>query len=151
MAGLSIVPITEAFPQRSRLNSWKEIAVYLDRGVRTVQRWEQELGLPVYRIAKNDRGPVFAYCHEIDRWLEACAKNPQLSRVIAQPALARQIALKHSPEVWDQIRNCIESIRTETQQLHKLIEKLRVLIKQDSTSQLLVRPPAVDGETELGS
>jgi len=26
------------------LNSWKEIAAYLNRGVRTVQRWETERG-----------------------------------------------------------------------------------------------------------
>jgi hypothetical protein len=31
-----------------RLNSWKEVAAYLQRDVRTVQRWEFE-GLPVYR------------------------------------------------------------------------------------------------------
>ncbi len=29
------------------LNSWKEIACYLGRGVRTVQRYERDLGLPV--------------------------------------------------------------------------------------------------------
>lgn len=29
-----------------RLDSWKEIATYLNRGVRTVIRWEQEERLP---------------------------------------------------------------------------------------------------------
>jgi excisionase family DNA binding protein len=42
------------------LNSWKEIAGYLGRGVRTVQRWEQELHLPVHRMGKGRRSPVFA-------------------------------------------------------------------------------------------
>jgi hypothetical protein len=32
------------------LNSWKEIASYMGRGVRTVQRYERELHLPVGRI-----------------------------------------------------------------------------------------------------
>ena len=32
-----------------RLDSWKEIARYLNRDVRTVQRWEETGGLPVYR------------------------------------------------------------------------------------------------------
>ena len=34
-----------------RLDSWKEIAAYLGRGIRTVQRWEREEGLPVHRLA----------------------------------------------------------------------------------------------------
>ena len=33
-----------------RLDSWKEIASYLGRGIRTVQRWEREEGLPVHRL-----------------------------------------------------------------------------------------------------
>ena len=38
-------------PLGDRLDSWKEIAAYLGRGVRTVQRWEREEGLPVHRLA----------------------------------------------------------------------------------------------------
>jgi TolB-like protein len=33
-----------------RLDSWKEIAAYLRRGTRTVQRWASEQGLPVHRL-----------------------------------------------------------------------------------------------------
>jgi len=51
------------------LNSWKEIAGYLGRGVRTVQRWEQELQLPVHRIGKGKRSPVFATVHELKFWI----------------------------------------------------------------------------------
>ena len=32
-----------------RLDSWKEIAAYLGRDVRTVQRWERREGLPIHR------------------------------------------------------------------------------------------------------
>ena len=31
------------------LSSWKDIARYMGKGVRTVQRWERHLGLPVRR------------------------------------------------------------------------------------------------------
>ena len=34
-------------PERKILNSWKEIASYLGKGVRTVQRQESELKLPI--------------------------------------------------------------------------------------------------------
>lgn len=51
-----------------RLESWKAIASHLSRSVRTVRRWEEREGLPVYRH-KHDRGnTVFAYKSEIDEW-----------------------------------------------------------------------------------
>jgi len=51
------------------LNSWKEIAAYLGRGIRTVQRWERDLSLPVHRIGKGKRSPVFAMPRELNFWL----------------------------------------------------------------------------------
>ncbi len=54
---------------RTVLNSWKEIAAYVGRGVRTVQRWERELGLPVRRPRNHLRSPVIAIPSELDQWL----------------------------------------------------------------------------------
>ncbi len=51
------------------LNGWKEIASYLDRGIRTVQRWETDLGLPVRRPRGKDRSAVIALASELDQWL----------------------------------------------------------------------------------
>ena len=53
----------------SRLNSWKEIACYLDRGVRTLQRWEQKSHLPIHRIGRSRRSPVYALVSELNFWL----------------------------------------------------------------------------------
>ena len=53
-----------------RLDSWKEVAAYLGRGVRTVQRWERDEGLPVHRLAHAKRGSIYAYSHEVDAWWE---------------------------------------------------------------------------------
>ncbi len=50
-----------------RLESWKEIAAYLGRTVRTVQRWQQE-GLPVHRHKHQRLSSVFALRHEVDAW-----------------------------------------------------------------------------------
>jgi len=52
------------------LDSWKEIAEYLGRSVKTCQRLEKELGLPVHRLEESPRARVFAYTDEIDRWIE---------------------------------------------------------------------------------
>ena len=54
-----------------RLDSWKEIASYLDRSVRSVQRWEKEDGLPVHRRGlpgERTNKQVFAFRSEIDEW-----------------------------------------------------------------------------------
>jgi hypothetical protein len=55
--------------ERRILNSWKEIATYVGRGVRTVQRWETQLGLPVHRPAGKDHSAVLAFSSELDEWL----------------------------------------------------------------------------------
>jgi hypothetical protein len=52
-----------------RLDSWKDIAAYLCRDVRTAIRWEKDKGLPVHRVPGGKRQAVFAYTTELDRWL----------------------------------------------------------------------------------
>ena len=52
------------------LDSWKEIARYLGRAVRTVQGWEKHEGLPVHRHQHRKAGTVYAYPGEIDAWRE---------------------------------------------------------------------------------
>lgn len=53
------------------LNGWKEIGSYLGRVVRTAQRWEVQLGMPVHRPATRKRSAVVAFRHELDTWLVA--------------------------------------------------------------------------------
>jgi hypothetical protein len=47
------------------LNGWKEIANYVGRGVRTVQRWEHDLGFPAHRPRRKPRSAVIAFKHEM--------------------------------------------------------------------------------------
>jgi len=60
------------------LSSWKEIASYLGKGVRTVQRWEHQLAMPVHRPAGADKGVVLAYPEELDAWIRKTAAQPHL-------------------------------------------------------------------------
>ena len=70
------------------LSGWKEIASYLSKGVRTVQRYERYLGLPVRRPAGKSRGSVVATRAELDAWVSASpireafhlAKPPEQAR-----------------------------------------------------------------------
>jgi Tol biopolymer transport system component len=61
------IPIGESRPDNF-LDSWKEIAAYLGREVRTVQRWEKKEGLPVHRQIHEKLGTVYAYKSEVDAW-----------------------------------------------------------------------------------
>jgi len=62
-----------------RLNSWKEIAQYIGRDVRTAHRWEQNNGLPVHRLMHDKNATVFALTTEIDDWLAKRSSGPQVA------------------------------------------------------------------------
>ncbi|HKW33340.1 MAG TPA: tetratricopeptide repeat protein, partial [Candidatus Acidoferrum sp.] len=70
MDSQSTTPSPDAFKPSAegRLDSWKEIAAYLRREVRTVQRWEKSAGLPIHRLQIDKQGPVYAYKEELDSW-----------------------------------------------------------------------------------
>jgi len=61
----------QTIPATTSLQGWKEIATYVKRGVRTVQRWERDAGLPIRRPRPGDRSPVFAFPNELDEWLQS--------------------------------------------------------------------------------
>lgn len=51
------------------LNGWKEIAGYVARDIRTVERWEKQRGLPVRRVPGAGRATVYARISELEEWL----------------------------------------------------------------------------------
>jgi predicted DNA-binding transcriptional regulator AlpA len=65
------------------LSSWKEIAQYTGKGVRTLQRWEQDLGFPVRRPAGGGRQIVMVTTDEVDTWIAARTerRNAAVDRV----------------------------------------------------------------------
>lgn len=65
--------VATRFPDR--LTSWKEIAAYLGREVRTVQRWEKRERLPVHRHQHERGGTVYAFRGELDAWL--ASRSPE--------------------------------------------------------------------------
>jgi TolB-like protein/Tfp pilus assembly protein PilF len=68
-------------PSRGRrLDSWKAIAAYLKRTVRTVHRWEKAQGLPVHRHLHLRQGTVYAYTGELDAWWAERSMQPAAAR-----------------------------------------------------------------------
>lgn len=76
------VPVAQETKQRQFLSGWKEIANYLGKGVRTVQRYEREMGLPILRPAGTSASSVTATKAELDRWFSAphVPENSQAKR-----------------------------------------------------------------------
>ena len=101
------------------LNSWKEIANHLGRGVRTVQRWERELGLPVRRPWGRSRSTVMAMSDELDVWLRTAPKKAlneaskdERLALVNTPFVAG-IELRHSMENAEELRVRTERLREE--------------------------------------
>lgn len=124
--------------ERRILNSWKEIANYLGRGVRTVQRWEAQLGLPVHRPAGKDHSAVLAFSSELDQWLDSRPVRFATS-VTGDGAPDRQSAqvqmLLTRAEVVLQRLEAILNRADETQR--KLAETLDVLAENESARREL--------------
>ena len=71
VVGISTKPARES----ATLTGWKEIGNFVGRGVRTVQRWETELELPVHHLRNSPRSPVFAFKSELDWWMRKRAMD----------------------------------------------------------------------------
>jgi len=121
----------------SRLTSWKEIAEYLGKGVRTVQRYEQ-LGLPVRRPDAKKCGIVIALTDEIDAWLSETwafrdnleSKTPEVS---SELAVVQHHLAEHGRRVQEGNRLLTEtqmltaSLRSRLSELQEALVKFREL------------------------
>lgn len=70
---------TQSTPARHILHSWKEISNYTGRGVRTIQRYEVQLGFPIHRPAGSPRSAVLAFSDEVDEWLNRSPKRVEVA------------------------------------------------------------------------
>lgn len=86
------------------LTSWKSIARYVDKGVRTVQRWEQQFDFPVRRPVGKGHRAVLAIPDEIDAWI--------LSQTPAQRS-----GLEQSRAEVARLKAEVERLRTEVERL----------------------------------
>ncbi|MGZ4814242.1 MAG: hypothetical protein ACXVZV_02450 [Terriglobales bacterium] len=108
------------------LNSWKEIASHLGRGVRTVQRWERDLGMPVRRPGAKSRSAVIAIADELDAWLRSAPtgdlivhqSNPTEASARLQTAMEQHASLRD---------RCLRLRNANTEALAKLASNLEQL------------------------
>src|SRR5213083_2431515 len=92
-------------PPEDRLDSWKEIAAYLERDVTTVQRWEKREGMPVHRHLHDRMGSVYASRADLDAWarsrnLRAAQENQDNAPSSNPPAQPPRSATAASLTGW---------------------------------------------------
>jgi tetratricopeptide (TPR) repeat protein len=112
-----------------RLDSWKTIADYLDRSLRTVQRWHACNGLPVHHFG-GQKGSVFAYAEEIDHWLASLAEDPGTAQARTDETLS--LGKRNSDELTASADSMWET-RSE-RNIHTIADLYRKAIDADSAN-----------------
>lgn len=113
------------------LSGWKSIARHLGMGVRTVQRYERQMGLPIRRPAGKMRGSVLATKSELDAWIAATPirESFQLAAVSSTSASYDAEAIKRSLAKMGVLRDQMTALRSELkdsmQSLRDSIQNLR--------------------------
>lgn len=106
------------------LNSWKEIAAYLGRGVRTVQRWENDLHLPVHRPHQRRRSVVTALKSELDQWVRNGGRSTNGSLDSFADVAATTTTLKTKRR---EMRMLSTQLREQIHQTRELIHEARLV------------------------
>ena len=118
------------------LNSWKEIASYLGRGVRTVQRYEQKLGLPIHRPAGRERSAVVAFVDELERWLRNTpsrndtASNPRNSDSSSVIAIAK---IQFGNDVCSELERAKQELERAHEEYLRTLEHYNALKQKAET------------------
>lgn len=82
------------------LTSWKDIARYMGKGVRTVQRWEQDFALPVRRPLGSNKKAILARPSDLDAWVALrCSSRAQQTTDCAAPARTFSSASTRKPQL----------------------------------------------------
>lgn len=114
-------------PNDEVLNSWKEVASYLGRGVRTVQRWEQELSLPVRRPRGKSRSAVIAFKTELDKWLHDAPAEQLKQEHVEEQALTFTRLKFTSAERHTRLHNSTQMLISKA---HLLLSRSESLCEQ---------------------
>ena len=122
------------------LTSWKDIARYMGKGVRTVQRWEMDFGLPVRRPQGSNKKAVLARPRDLDAWVALrCASRVEQqpnTGLVPQPRIARLAQLEVQMETARQLRESNRLLMSEMQsQLEQLRKQILGLAGENSDTE----------------
>jgi hypothetical protein len=129
------------------LSGWKDIANYLGKGVRTVQRYERELRLPVRRPAGRVRGSVVATKAELDAWVAASPIREQFQTTMAADPLcsvsraAVRAGIREMRTLHEQMRSLRADMRLSISSLQQRLVTLQGGVTQKDYYSVSVSDP----------
>jgi septal ring factor EnvC (AmiA/AmiB activator) len=115
--------------QQEVLSGWKDIARHLGKGLRTVQRYERELGLPVRRPSGHRTGAVMAVKSELDAWVKSLPTDQepfdanQRQHAYLTSELAKR--LKERARLRAQMVALRKELKANIRMVHESIAKVR--------------------------
>jgi hypothetical protein len=118
------------------LSSWKDIAKYMGKGVRTVQRWERHLGLPVRRPnGASHKSAVLLDRSELDAWMatrfSARAATRSLAAIQSGPSCPARNSLKEGIRTARELRDANHRLTGQiAESIRQLTERCDVLNNQ---------------------
>ena len=131
------------------LSGWKDIANYLGKGVRTVQRYERQFGLPVRRPAGKPWGSVVATKAELDGWVQASPfrevlplRDPEAVRASIKDSI--QAGLSQMMRLRDQMLELRAEVKESVRSLRSTVHTLQGALSYDA----LKSEPAPHSEAE---
>lgn len=143
---------TGSVPGNEVFTSWKEIASYLRKGVRTVQRWEAQFGLPVRRPLEKAKGVVQATREDLDRWLASnwavraqdseykAGEGFRTVTMVESSSIERAHALRTSNrKLISELEESLERLRAECEMLNANLQvhgKLEILPKETESPEM---------------
>jgi hypothetical protein len=119
------------------LSGWKDIANHLGKGVRTVQRYERDLGLPVRRPTRES-GVVFAITSEIDAWVDACPMRATLRSIGAMPTSGETTvqSLRKNVAEMRRLGNQMQELRGELRYSLEMLRASLRFVETDAHAEL---------------
>lgn len=122
------------------LTSWKEIASFLGKGVRTVQRWEAQLGLPVHRPNLGAKGKVEASKEELQTWMST-RWSPRSEALVQVPVLHPQThvttdTIGRSRKMREQRQQVLDEFRAARERLLSELQTSVEVVFRSQTAAL---------------
>jgi hypothetical protein len=114
------------------LSSWKDIARYLGKGVRTVQRWERHLGLPVRRPnGALQKSAVVLYRGDVDAWLATRFSARAIKKNEAQTTRSSRSTLREGIRTARELRTANQELTEQiSHSIRMLTERCELLTLQ---------------------
>ncbi len=131
-------------------SSWKEIAFFFGKSVRTVQRWERTLALPVIRPENTTGNIILARVADLESWMkqplirEAHVRTSDTSQEWAQSRLECRRRVERMEALLTDLSRHTERLKRNTSAMSQSCLRMKALsTRADASRRTLETGPMV--------